>query len=77
MAFSSAVMDLDRDLHSKVESSMKSKADLVEHIRLSRQSQLKMLEDLIHLTSVEHAAEAGGAPAGLSFLETRLGRDDP
>lgn len=78
VAFTEAVWKMDKDLRAKVDDSMKSKADMVERIRLSRQSQLNTLKDLVELLNVNRADdEEGAAPGSLSFLEVKSKKEYP
>lgn len=49
ITFMEAVLKLDRELNNRLQASMKSKAVLVEEVRNSRKTQLKILKNLIDL----------------------------
>lgn len=86
--FTEAVLRIDRDFTFKVRESMKKKAELVEMIRNTRQTQHKTLESLIDLLRGRYKVNNTGAPdaaagddaamlAGPAFLQTSAHSKDP
>jgi len=72
ITFMEAVLRLDRDLYSRLQSSMKSKAVVVEEVRKSRKTQLKILKDLMDLLGGKYSVHDQKAKSATpSFLQVQ------
>jgi len=78
ITFMEAVLKLDQELNNRLQASMKSKAVVVEGVRNSRKTQLKILKDLMDLLGGKYTIkDVATKKVNPSFLQVQQSQSPP